>query len=82
LVLRDTTERPEAVNAGSTVKLVGTGKDAIIKEANLLLRDRGKYQKMAGAVNPYGDGKAADRIIRAMRNYFGIAGEPVEEFAS
>jgi UDP-N-acetylglucosamine 2-epimerase (non-hydrolysing) len=81
LVLRDTTERPEAVNAG-TVKLVGTGKDAIIKEANLLLRDRGEYQKMAGAVNPYGDGKAADRIIRAMRKYFGITGEPVEEFAS
>jgi UDP-N-acetylglucosamine 2-epimerase (non-hydrolysing) len=81
LVLRDTTERPEAVKAG-TVKLVGTGKDAIIKEANLLLRDRGEYQKMAGAVNPYGDGKAADRIIRAMRKYFGITGEPVEEFAS
>jgi UDP-N-acetylglucosamine 2-epimerase (non-hydrolysing) len=81
LVLRDTTERPEAVKAG-TVKLVGTGKDAIIKEANLLLRDRGEYQKMAGAVNPYGDGKAADRIIRAMRKYLGITGEPVEEFAS
>jgi UDP-N-acetylglucosamine 2-epimerase (non-hydrolysing) len=80
LVLRDTTERPEAVKAG-TVKLVGTGKDAIIKEANLLLRDRGEYQKMAGAVNPYGDGQAADRIIRAMRKYFGITGEPVEEFA-
>jgi UDP-N-acetylglucosamine 2-epimerase (non-hydrolysing) len=80
LVLRDTTERPEAVKAG-TVKLVGTGKEAIIKEANLLLRDREEYQKMAGAVNPYGDGKAADRIVRAMRNYFGITGEAVDEFA-
>jgi UDP-N-acetylglucosamine 2-epimerase (non-hydrolysing) len=43
-------------------------------------RDRREHQKMVGAVNPYGDGKAAERIIQAMRNYFGISNEPVEEF--
>jgi UDP-N-acetylglucosamine 2-epimerase (non-hydrolysing) len=79
LVLRDTTERPEAIGAG-TVKLVGTDKDAIIREADLLLRDPQEYQKMAGAVNPYGDGKAAERILQALRNYFGLADGPVDEF--
>jgi UDP-N-acetylglucosamine 2-epimerase (non-hydrolysing) len=81
LVLRDTTERPEAVEAG-TVKLVGTDKDAIIRESNLLLGDSKEYQKMANAVNPYGDGKAAGRIFQAIRNYFGLADRPVEEFDS
>jgi UDP-N-acetylglucosamine 2-epimerase (non-hydrolysing) len=81
LVLRDTTERPEAIEA-RTVKLVGTGWNEIVREANLLLRDPKEYQKMANAVNPYGDGKAAERIIQAIRNYFGFTGGPVEEFAS
>lgn len=65
LVLRDTTERPEAVEAG-TVKLVGTEKDAVYRETRKLLVDSKAYDKMANACNPYGDGKAAQRIIRAI----------------
>lgn len=62
LVMRDTTERPEAVEAG-TVKLVGTDKDTIIKEAQKLLDNEHEYMMMSKAHNPYGDGKACDRII-------------------
>jgi UDP-N-acetylglucosamine 2-epimerase (non-hydrolysing) len=62
LVMRDTTERPEAVEAG-TVKLVGTNKEAIITEAQNLLDDKLGYEKMSKAHNPYGDGKACKRII-------------------
>lgn len=61
LVMRDTTERPEAVEAG-TVKLVGTDYDMIFKEVSRLLEDRAYYDKMSKAVNPYGDGKACGRI--------------------
>lgn len=62
LVMRDTTERPEAVDAG-TVKLVGTDKKAIIEGVSLLLDDAAVYQSMSQAVNPYGDGKACERIV-------------------
>ena len=62
LVMRDTTERPEAVEAG-TVKLVGTNYDLIVSETSLLLDDPTHYNKMAQANNPYGDGKACGRII-------------------
>jgi UDP-N-acetylglucosamine 2-epimerase (non-hydrolysing) len=62
LVMRDTTERPEAVEAG-TVKLVGTNKDNIIKEAQKLLNDSSEYNKMSKAHSPYGDGKACERIV-------------------
>ena len=65
LVTRDTTERPEAVSAG-TVKLVGTKKTDIVNLATRLLDDMGFYQKMSQAINPYGDGKASDRIVRDM----------------
>lgn len=67
LVMRDTTERPEAVNAG-TVKLVGTDKELIIKEAQKLITDKVYYDSMSKAQNPYGDGKAADRIVKALQN--------------
>lgn len=63
LVLRDTTERPEAVDAG-TVKLVGTAYDDVLRETSLLLDDSKYYQSMAEAANPYGDGRACERIIR------------------
>lgn len=63
LVLRDTTERPEAVDAG-TVKLVGTAYDDVLRETSLLLDDIKYYQSMAEAANPYGDGRACERIIR------------------
>jgi len=61
LVMRDTTERPEAVDAG-TVILVGTNKDKIVKEALSLLTDSSRYESMSKLHNPYGDGKAAQRI--------------------
>ena len=63
LVMRDTTERPEALEAG-TVKLVGTNKELIIKEAQKLLDDEDEYNTMAKAHNPYGDGKACERIVK------------------
>lgn len=65
LVLREKTERPEAVEAG-TVRLVGTNKDQIVLEVEKLLTDEKHYQQMSQSVNPYGDGKAAERIIRAL----------------
>ncbi len=68
LVMRDTTERPEAVEAG-TVKLVGTDDERIVAEATRLLDDHAAYQEMARAMNPYGDGLASGRIVQAIRNY-------------
>ena len=65
LVLRDKTERPEGVHAG-TVKLVGTDKDKIVEETIRLLNDIEAYRQMAQAVNPYGDGMAAERIVGAL----------------
>ncbi len=62
LVMRDTTERPEAVDAG-TVILVGTNKDLIIKECNNLLNNKNRYKQMSALHNPYGDGKACQRIV-------------------
>jgi UDP-N-acetylglucosamine 2-epimerase (non-hydrolysing) len=67
LVMRDTTERPEAVDAG-TVKLVGTDEDAIVREALHLLDDHNEYQRMSHAHNPYGDGQACRRIVEVLRN--------------
>lgn len=67
LVMRDTTERPEAVDAG-TVKLVGTNKESIIKEAQKLLDNKEEYEKMSKAHNPYGDGKACERIVEFIRD--------------
>lgn len=66
LVMRDTTERPEAVAAG-TVKLVGTDAEVIVKEVSRLLTDKAYYEQMSFAHNPYGDGKACGRIIEAIR---------------
>ena len=62
LVMRDTTERPEALDAG-TVKLVGTDYDKIVNEVSILLDDASAYERMSKAVNPYGDGKACGRIV-------------------
>jgi len=66
LVMRDTTERPEAVNAG-TVKLVGTDKEMIVREAQVLLDSREAYSKMSKAHNPYGDGKACEKIVHFIK---------------
>ena len=78
LVLRNETERPEAVTAG-TVKVVGTDKDTIVKEATKLLTDSYAYEKMSKAVNPYGDGNSCDRIVEAIRYYFGITKKRVKD---
>lgn len=67
LVMRDTTERPEALKAG-TVKLVGTDFDKIVSEVSLLLDDPVHYNAMSQAVNPYGDGMACPRILEALRS--------------
>jgi UDP-N-acetylglucosamine 2-epimerase (non-hydrolysing) len=68
LVMRETTERPEAVDAG-TVKLVGTDSALIVSEVNRLLDDKAAYEAMSFAHNPYGDGKAVDRILSRIRQY-------------
>lgn len=67
LVMRDTTERPEAVAAG-TVKLVGCDRDTLVNEAEKLLLDQGEYEMMSRAHNPYGDGKACERIVQLMQD--------------
>jgi UDP-N-acetylglucosamine 2-epimerase (non-hydrolysing) len=72
LVMRETTERPEGVAAG-TARLVGTDPAVITAQATRLLTDRSAYEEMARAVNPYGDGKAAERIVSVLRNHFGSA---------
>ncbi len=73
LVMRDTTERPEALKSG-TVHLVGTNHDLIVNEVSTLLDDAVAYEKMSKAVNPYGDGKACNRIVRALK------GEAVDRY--
>jgi UDP-N-acetylglucosamine 2-epimerase (non-hydrolysing) len=79
LVLRDVTERPEAVAAG-TVKLVGTDVEQIVKEANELLKNPEAYFKMSKSINPYGDGIASQRIVDAIFRYFELSNTDVEEF--
>lgn len=79
LVMRQNTERPEAVVAG-TVKLVGTNRSLIVAEAKLLLDDDAAYEAMANAVNPYGDGKAAERAVAAIAELLGV-GERLPDFA-
>jgi UDP-N-acetylglucosamine 2-epimerase (non-hydrolysing) len=79
LVLRDTTERPEAVEAG-TVLLVGTDRDEVYRNASRLLNDSTTYSKMANAVNPYGDGLAAKRIVDSILYYCKHASNRPEDF--
>ncbi len=79
LVMRQNTERPEAVVAG-TVKLVGTNRSLIVAEAKLLLDDSAAYDAMANAVNPYGDGKGAERAVAAIAELLGV-GERLPDFA-
>jgi UDP-N-acetylglucosamine 2-epimerase (non-hydrolysing) len=79
LVLRNTTERPEAVTAG-TVKLVGTDYEAVLQETLHLLDDFSYYRRMAEAVNPYGDGHACERITGMLLKAFGYVKTSPEEF--
>lgn len=81
LVMRTTTERPEAVDAG-TVRLVGVKRADIFRNAQELLDDRTAYDRMANAVNPYGDGHAARRTVEAIRYFFGLRSDrPTDEFS-
>ena len=79
LVLRDVTERPEAVEYG-TVKLLGTNVEKIVNEANCLINDKEEYLKMSKAVNPYGDGLASKRIVDIIENYFDLKNLEINEF--
>ena len=79
LVLRNETERPEAVVAG-TVKVAGTEEQEIVNMASELLDDQQEYNKMAKAVNPYGDGNASRRIVKALLYEYGMASEKPDEF--
>lgn len=79
LVLRDTTERPEGVEAG-TLKLVGTESEKVKEEMEKLLDNDAEYQRMAQAKNPYGDGKASERILDAIAYYFGVTDKKPIEF--
>ncbi|RDV84519.1 non-hydrolyzing UDP-N-acetylglucosamine 2-epimerase [Ammonifex thiophilus] len=75
LVLREVTERPEALEAG-TVRLVGTGEERVFREVARLLTDEAAYRQMASAVNPYGDGQASRRILEALLHHFGQGPRP------
>ncbi|SMC38286.1 non-hydrolyzing UDP-N-acetylglucosamine 2-epimerase [Sporomusa malonica] len=79
LVLRDTTERPEAVTSG-TVKLIGTDRERVYAETQKLIVDGVEYQHMANAVNPYGDGQASRRIVKAILWKYGLADGIPDEF--
>ena len=79
LVLRDTTERPEGIEAG-TLKLAGTEKEDVYRLVNELLTDEEVYKKMAQANNPYGDGRASLRICENIKYYYGILNEKPESF--
>jgi UDP-N-acetylglucosamine 2-epimerase (non-hydrolysing) len=75
LIMRDTTERPEGVAAG-TARLIGTEKSRIISEVCTLLQDKAVYARMASAINPYGDGKAAERVVASLAHFFGYGSLP------
>ena len=79
LVLRDNTERPEGVDAG-TLKVVGTSLDNVYKETKRLLEDQQAYQRMCNAKNPYGDGKSSERIVNHIKYYFNLTNEKPKDF--
>jgi UDP-N-acetylglucosamine 2-epimerase (non-hydrolysing) len=79
LVLRDTTERPEGIEAG-TLELVGTDEEVVYDRTRTLLTDAAAYDQMSGSVNPYGDGKASQRIVEAILYHFGKREQPPESF--
>jgi UDP-N-acetylglucosamine 2-epimerase (non-hydrolysing) len=80
LVLRDTTERPEGIEAG-TLELVGTEEERVFERARTLLTDSAAYERMSKAANPYGDGRASQRIVQAILHHFG-RGERPEPFGA
>ncbi|MFS0725821.1 non-hydrolyzing UDP-N-acetylglucosamine 2-epimerase [Paenibacillus sp. 1P07SE] len=81
LVLRDTTERPEGIDAG-TLRLVGTDEEVVYSSAKELLTDVQAYEAMSRAANPYGDGRASERIVQAILHHFGRAADRPEAFSA
>lgn len=79
LVLRETTERPEGIEAG-TLELVGTDEERVYSRAKALLTDTATYEKMSKAANPYGDGKASERIVQGILHHFGYGVDKPEPF--
>jgi len=79
LVLRDETERPEAVEAG-VVKLIGTSEERVCREVDTLLNSREKYMEMSKRINPYGDGKASERIVKKILYNFNLIDQSPDEF--
>lgn len=79
ILMRDTTERPEALEGGSAF-LSGTDEETIYKKGYELLNDEGEYQRMAKAKNPFGDGQASDRIVKIIAKHFGLYNEKIEGF--
>lgn len=79
LVLRDTTERPEGIGAG-VLELVGTDEEAVYSRARAILTDEELYRRMSQASNPYGDGKVSERIVHAIKHYFGLTETKPEPF--
>ncbi|RUT33780.1 UDP-N-acetylglucosamine 2-epimerase (non-hydrolyzing) [Paenibacillus zeisoli] len=79
LVLRDTTERPEGIEAG-TLELVGTDEEKVYERTRTLLSDQAVYESMSRAANPYGDGKASERIVKAICHHFGLDESRPEKF--
>jgi len=79
LVLRDETERPEAVKAG-VVKLIGTNKERVYIEVKTILNNKDKYRKMSKSINPYGDGKASERIVKKILYNFNLIDRSPDEF--
>lgn len=79
LVLRETTERPEAVHYG-TARLVGTSRETIVDEVTRLLTDEVAYARMAQAINPYGDGHASSRSLSAFARFLGLSGDTMADF--
>jgi UDP-N-acetylglucosamine 2-epimerase (non-hydrolysing) len=79
LVLRDTTERPEGIEAG-VLELVGTDEQLLYERARTLLTDADAYERMSQAANPYGDGRASERIADAILHHFGLREQPPRPF--
>lgn len=79
IVLRDTTERPEGIEAG-TLELVGTDEELVYTRTKALLTDEALYESMSKAANPYGDGRASERIVNAIHHHFGITDQRPEQF--
>ena len=79
LVMRDTTERPEGIEAG-TLELVGTDEEKVYERTRTLLTDQELYDAMSHAANPYGDGKASERIVNAILHHFGLKTDRPEQF--